>query len=376
MKKFSGLVLPLLYLHALSCLGQGSGSSGVFPGPLASPPSPPPNFASTLDGEHAIPPNRGPFTASAALTLYESVVFLGMDQTNLLHVSVHFSQSSLTNNGGASPAYAATIQRKDGEVVTNDYGPLLFNQDFSFPLYPSCQTCLPIPLQINFEGWFDLSPGQVNELLAGEWYIDVPAVTGDGAVVPDYEVRGQILPVDTDQDGVPDYLDECPDTPRGAVVDAHGCSIEQLCPCETLWKNNGEYLECIKVVSAHFHHASLITERERHAILKQAEHSHRDCDCDGDSVSNKEDACPNTPPGVPVDDCGCSVAQLVPCSGPWKNHHEYVQEVKEQAHRFWKEGRITIHEKKAIVNNAEESDCGKPVSFPTPGPIIGPVIGR
>ena len=29
--------------------------------------------------------------------------------------------------------------------------------------------------------------------------------------------------LDTDGDGVPDYLDECPDTPKGVEVDEHGC---------------------------------------------------------------------------------------------------------------------------------------------------------
>jgi hypothetical protein len=34
-------------------------------------------------------------------------------------------------------------------------------------------------------------------------------------------------PVDTDRDGVPDYLDQCPDTPRGTPVDSEGCPVER-----------------------------------------------------------------------------------------------------------------------------------------------------
>lgn len=58
----------------------------------------------------------------------------------------------------------------------------------------------------------------------------------DGDGVPDYmdecpgtlkgvavDVRG--CPLDTDRDGVPDYLDECPGTPKGAKVDERGCWI-------------------------------------------------------------------------------------------------------------------------------------------------------
>ena len=54
--------------------------------------------------------------------------------------------------------------------------------------------------------------------------------------VPDYldecpgtpkgvEVDKQGCPLDTDGDGVPDYLDECPGTPKGAEVDERGCWV-------------------------------------------------------------------------------------------------------------------------------------------------------
>jgi len=48
--------------------------------------------------------------------------------------------------------------------------------------------------------------------------------------LPDYEIRGQILPLDSDSDGVPDYLEQCPDTPAGAVVDMNGCRIDHAEP--------------------------------------------------------------------------------------------------------------------------------------------------
>ncbi|HMJ64079.1 MAG TPA: thrombospondin type 3 repeat-containing protein, partial [Candidatus Binatia bacterium] len=87
-------------------------------------------------------------------------------------------------------------------------------------------------------------------------------------------------------------------------------------------------------------------------------------DCDGDGVPNKADLCPNTPPGETVDATGCSIAQLVRCYGPWKDHKEYVKAVKEQAFRFWKEGRLTVAERNAIVKRAENSTCGEPAPLP------------
>ncbi|EPC04322.1 flagellar motor protein MotB [Litchfieldella anticariensis FP35 = DSM 16096] len=57
----------------------------------------------------------------------------------------------------------------------------------------------------------------------------------DGDGVPDYldqcpgtpagvEVNAQGCPLDSDGDGVPDYRDQCPDTPAGAEVNALGCT--------------------------------------------------------------------------------------------------------------------------------------------------------
>ena len=60
-------------------------------------------------------------------------------------------------------------------------------------------------------------------------------------------------PLDSDGDIVPDYKDQCPDTPEGAPVDKSGCPL----------------------------------------------------DTDKDSVPDYKDECPNTLPGIPVDERGC-----------------------------------------------------------------------
>lgn len=66
---------------------------------------------------------------------------------------------------------------------------------------------------------------------------------------------------DSDGDGVPDNLDQCPGTPPGTQVDDKGCPVE-----------TGK-------------------------------------DSDGDGVSDKADQCPDTPQGVRVDAKGCAVPQ-------------------------------------------------------------------
>jgi OOP family OmpA-OmpF porin len=60
---------------------------------------------------------------------------------------------------------------------------------------------------------------------------------------------------DSDEDGVPDHLDKCPDTPMGCIVDKDGCPL----------------------------------------------------DADADGVCDGLDECPDTPPGTEVDEKGCPV---------------------------------------------------------------------
>ncbi|MEN8720864.1 MAG: OmpA family protein [Oceanococcaceae bacterium] len=69
---------------------------------------------------------------------------------------------------------------------------------------------------------------------------------------------------DDDNDGVPNSLDRCPNTPAGAVVDAYGCEVRSEIG-----------------------------------------------DADGDGVPDNMDRCPNTPPGTPVDGEGCPAPETV-----------------------------------------------------------------
>jgi hypothetical protein len=134
------------------------------------------------------------------------------------------------------------------------------------------------------QGGLLLTENQVNDLLGGLLYVEafgmsalhqpLPQPPGNPPLNPPQQpvplLRGQILPVDSDQDGVPDYRDPCPDTPPGSIVNADGCSIDQLCPCDGPWKNHGEYVNALKGVSTTFLQTGLITEDERRALVRQA----------------------------------------------------------------------------------------------------------
>ena len=110
-------------------------------------------------------------------------------------------------------------------------------------------------------------------LLAGTSRSDI----SDSKTTPGYgfshfwtiKLAPEILP-DTDNDGVPDAQDQCPGTALGTIVDANGCSIEQLGPCAGPWNNHGQYLKALRAVAEQFLQNGLITKSQREAIISQA----------------------------------------------------------------------------------------------------------
>ena len=100
-------------------------------------------------------------------------------------------------------------------------------------------------------------------------------------------------PVDSDGDGVTDDKDRCPNTPKGAKVNADGCEldgdgdgvVDRLDQCPT-------------------------TPAGRKVDAKGCE-----LDSDGDGVVDGLDQCPNTPAGDKVDAKGCSLPKVIVLHG-------------------------------------------------------------
>ena len=84
-----------------------------------------------------------------------------------------------------------------------------------------------------------------------------------------------VVVTDTDEDGVLDEDDECPETAPDAPVFENGCSVEQECPCEEAWKNHGAYVSCVAHASEELLELGVITEVEKDALCSAAGRS--DC---------------------------------------------------------------------------------------------------
>jgi outer membrane protein OmpA-like peptidoglycan-associated protein len=92
---------------------------------------------------------------------------------------------------------------------------------------------------------------------------------------------------DTDRDGVADPVDDCPDTPYGAIVDSRGCTQDS---------DDDGVPDGIDLCLA----------TPAHAVVDS-----RGCplDTDNDGVVNGIDLCEGTPPGALVDSTGCPLDQ-------------------------------------------------------------------
>jgi outer membrane protein OmpA-like peptidoglycan-associated protein len=127
-------------------------------------------------------------------------------------------------------------------------------------------------------------------------------------------------PLDSDGDGVPDGIDVCDSTARGAKVDAKGCPMD----------SDGDGV--------------LDGLDQCENTPKGAVVDHKGCpmDADGDGVADGLDQCPNTPAGLKVDANGCPI------------------EVSEKETQLLDTGMIRIQN----INFAVNKSTIEPESFP------------
>lgn len=121
----------------------------------------------------------------------------------------------------------------------------------------------------------DLQSWIRNDALAPDWLRIGTDITGQAPFNAAFTLAGE---TDADGDGVADSLDLCPETPAGSVVDASGCSIEQLAPCSGpasggRWRNHGQYVSSVARAAVSFLEQGLISEAQAEAIVGSAARS-------------------------------------------------------------------------------------------------------
>jgi hypothetical protein len=146
---------------------------------------------------------------------------------------------------------------------------LLDNGDFLWLSAPKPIVAPGTPFAADRQSWIR------NDELAPDWLRIGTDITGQGPFNAAFSLTGE---TDADGDGVADSLDQCPGTPAGAIVDEHGCSIDQLAPCSGpasggAWKNHGQYVSTVAQTVEIFLVQGLITAEQAEEIVAQAAQS-------------------------------------------------------------------------------------------------------
>jgi hypothetical protein len=123
----------------------------------------------------------------------------------------------------------------------------------------------------------DLQTWIRNDSLSPDWLRIGSDITLQGPFNAAFSLTGE---TDADADGVPDSVDLCPNTLAGAVVDATGCSIDQIAPCSgpssgEAWKNHGQYVSAVARAATLFREQGLISASQAAELVDQAAQS--DC---------------------------------------------------------------------------------------------------
>ena len=121
----------------------------------------------------------------------------------------------------------------------------------------------------------DLQSWIRNDALAPDWLRIGTDITHQGPFNAAFALAGE---TDADGDGVADSADQCAGTPAGAIVDANGCSIDQLAPCDGpasggSWKSHGQYVSAVAQAAEAFLEQGLITSDQADQIVSSAARS-------------------------------------------------------------------------------------------------------
>lgn len=80
---------------------------------------------------------------------------------------------------------------------------------------------------------------------------------------------GDVCDPDVDGDGVANGADQCPASGSVSLINAAGCSLSDLCPCESA-RNHGQHVSCVSHATKQFQRDDLMSKSERKNAVKAA----------------------------------------------------------------------------------------------------------
>jgi uncharacterized delta-60 repeat protein len=172
----------------------------------------------------------------------------------------------------------------------------------------------------------------------------IVAGAGDGY----FKVTKFSYEIDSDDDGILDIDDNCPNTPNQDQTDSDGDG--QGDACDEDLDGDG--------VDNEIDNCPEISNPDQDDLDEDGIGDVCDPDDDNDGVEDDLDECAYTESGDAVNDNGCSIDQLCQCDDEWKNHGEYVSCIAHASKDFMEAKIITKDDKGDIISEAAKSSCG------------------
>ena len=215
-------------------------------------------------------------SANGTLSFVPSLVRPSFTASNSVVTNIIAGQAPFTGGEGAVTGQVVTITVTFNPPIALPTNHYFFRPEVALERGDFLWLSAPRPIVAPgtpFVG--DLQTWIRNDTLAPDWLRIGTDITHQGPFNAAFSLSGE---TDEDGDGVADSRDLCPGTPEGSLVDADGCSLDQLAPCAGpasggVWKNHGQFVSTVVEAVHTFVDQGLITQEQAEHIIVQAAHS-------------------------------------------------------------------------------------------------------
>ena len=211
-----------------------------------------------------------------SLSFAATLVSASFTASNSVVDGIHAGQTPFTGGEGAVTGEEVTITVSFNPPVALPAGHYFFRPEVASSSGDFLWLSAPRPIVAPGTPFLgDLQTWIRNDALAPDWLRVGTDITHQGPFNAAFSLSGE---TDEDGDGVGDSVDQCPGTPAGAIVDAEGCSIDQIAPCAGpatggTWKNHGQYVSAVAHAVEAFLAQGLISVEQAEEIVTRAAES-------------------------------------------------------------------------------------------------------